>query len=136
MSFELFAALYMYISAGNLECNWSNSQDFFEKQKIKEDKFLWVSFVIFLILRAEECIQYASMQHVNSVWIMHVSLTCFWTFFSICKTNKVTFSISFSTYKKNFLQKWLFIFITCPGVRWILYTHVLGWSLGGINQSF
>jgi hypothetical protein len=108
-----------------------NSQDLFEKQKIKEDKFLWVSFVIFLVLRAMHticlyavCLNYACISHV----LLNI-------FFYLQNLQGHIFNF-FSTYKKHFLQKWLFIFITCPGVRWILYTHVLGWSLGGINQSF
>ena len=107
-----------------------NSQDFFEKQKIKEDKFLWVSFVIFLVLRAEECIQYASMQHVNSVWIMHVSLTCFWTFFSICKTYKVTFSIFFPLIKSIFAKVAIYFYYMSRGEMDFIHarTRVVSWG--------
>ena len=111
--------------------NWKfNSQNLFEKQKIKEDKFLWVSFVIFLVLRAEQCIQYASMQHVNSVWIMHVSLTCFWTFFSICKTNKVTFSIFFPLIKRIFAKVAIYFYYMSRGEMDFLHarTRVVSWG--------
>ena len=106
----------------NLECLWSNSinkeyewpysQDFFEKQKIKEDKFLWVSFVIFLVLRAMHticlyavCLNYACISHV----LLNI-------FFYLQNLQGHIFNF-FSTYKKHFCK-----------IGYLFLLHVQGWD--------
>ena len=61
---------------------------------------------------------------------MHVSLTCFWTFFSICKTYKVTFSIFFPLIKSIFAKLAIYFYYMSRGEMDFIHarTRVVSWG--------